>query len=245
MESGRVSPRTRAVEQLENFIAANHLAAHTRIPSERDLCEMWGLNRTTLRFALDALVARGRLYRKKGFGTYVADAKQVCSLTGVNSLSAEMRQNGIDLTSRILSIRLLEAPKQIAKKLCVPLGHKVYELVRLRSVNSVPGLLETVWLDAQLCPDFDQYYQEGASVFSIFRNIYRLNPVRTEDEISVAYLDQAQAELFGMAQGSPAFLVSGVTRLEEGTPLEFYKTLFRADRFQFVSVITRKEEDRP
>ena len=80
MESSKISPRTEALERLENFIAVNHLAAHTRIPSERDLCEMWALNRTTLRFAVDALVAQGKLYRKKGFGTYVSEPKQVRNL---------------------------------------------------------------------------------------------------------------------------------------------------------------------
>lgn len=242
MESSKISPRTEAVERLENFIAVNHLAAHTRIPSERDLCEMWALNRTTLRFAVDALVAQGKLYRKKGFGTYVSEPKQVRNLMGVNSMSSEMRQNGIDLSTRILTMRTMEATKQVSKKLHVPLGHKVYEFVRMRSVNSVPCILETIWLDGELCADFDHYYQDKASVFSIFKNIYKLNPVRGEEKISVTYLSPEEAELFDLPEGSPVFFVSGVTQLEDGTPLESYKALFRADRFKFVSAITPKEE---
>lgn len=41
-----------AVEKLENFITVNRLDANTRIPSEKVLCEMWGINRATLRIAI-------------------------------------------------------------------------------------------------------------------------------------------------------------------------------------------------
>ena len=37
----RIPPGTEAVEKLEDFIVVNRLAPNTRIPSERDLCEMW------------------------------------------------------------------------------------------------------------------------------------------------------------------------------------------------------------
>lgn len=38
----RIPPGVEAVEKLEDFIVVNRLAPNTRIPSERDLCEMWG-----------------------------------------------------------------------------------------------------------------------------------------------------------------------------------------------------------
>lgn len=65
----RIPPGTEAVEKLEDFIVVNRLAPNTRIPSERDLCEMWGVSRTTLRQAVDTLVGRGVLYRVNGAGS--------------------------------------------------------------------------------------------------------------------------------------------------------------------------------
>ena len=56
------------MEKLEDFIVVNRLAPNTRIPSERDLCEMWGVSRTTLRQAVDTLVGRGVLYIVNGAG---------------------------------------------------------------------------------------------------------------------------------------------------------------------------------
>ena len=72
----RMPPRTEAIEKIEDFIVVNRLTANTRIPSERDLCEMWGVSRSTLRQAVDTLVSWGVLYRVRGSGVYVAVPKK-------------------------------------------------------------------------------------------------------------------------------------------------------------------------
>ena len=51
----RVAPGVEAIEKLEDFIVVNRLAPNTRIPSERDLCEMWGISRSTLRQAVASM----------------------------------------------------------------------------------------------------------------------------------------------------------------------------------------------
>ena len=74
----------KAIEKLENFISVNRLTANTRIPSERDLCEMWGVSRSTLRNAVDTLVEYGLLYRVLGSGVYVAEPKLVRNLVALH-----------------------------------------------------------------------------------------------------------------------------------------------------------------
>lgn len=239
MES-RIPPRTEAVEKLEHFIVANHLPPNSRIPSERDLSDMWGINRTTLRFAVDLLVERGRLYRKKGSGTYIAESKLVRNLLGVNSLSTEIRQLGLPFTTRILSLRVIECTKQVSKKLHIPLGQNVYECIRVRSVEGVPSIIETMYLDHDQCPGLEHHYHDKSSIYSIFENIYNKTPVSGEEKISVTYASEEEAALLELEEGAPVFFATGVTNAEDGVPLEYYKQLFRADRFKFVSMIKRR-----
>ncbi len=242
MEVSCISPRTEAAEKLENFILVNRLSANCRIPSERSLCEMWGINRATLRFAVDMLVQQGCLYRKKGEGTYVAEPKHIRNLRGVNALAAEIRQQGIPLTTKILSIRTIIANKQISKNLHVPLGQKVYECIRVRSVGAVPSILETTYIDCAQCPNFEQYYNDKASMYSIFINIYKKNIVNGEEKISVTYTSDEEAILLEVPKGTPIFFTTGVTIMDDGEPLEYYKALFRADRFKFISTISKQNQ---
>lgn len=234
-----VSPRTEAMEKLENFIVVNRLGPHTRIPSERDLCEMWGINRTTLRFAVDTLVEYGRLYRVRGSGVYVAEDKKVRNIVGVNSLSVDMQQHGTPLTTKILSLRTVEATKQISRKLKITLGKKVYECMRLRHINGLPCIIETLYLDCELFPDFEQYYNDRASMGHLYKNVYHHIQSAGEEHISVTYLTEEEARLMNTKEGAAAFFTSGTTKTDDGTVLEFYQAIFRADVFKMVSVINK------
>ena len=236
----RIPPRTEAVEKLENYITSNHLPPNTKIPSERDLCEMWGINRTTLRFAVDMLVESGQLYRKKGSGTYIAESKLVRNLLGVNSLSTEVRQLGLPFSTHILSLRVIECTKQVSKKLHIPLGQNVYECIRVRSIEGVPCIMETMYLDQNQCLDLEKYYHDKSSIYSIFENIYKKTLVAGEEKISVTYVSEEEAALLDLEEGEPVFFATGVTTMTDGVPLEYYKQLFRADRFKFVSMIKRR-----
>ncbi len=230
----RIAPKDDALEKLENYILTNHLPANSKIPSERYLCELWGMNRTTLRQAIKILVGCGRLYSKKGKGTLIAEPKITRDIRGVNALSTYLR-NEFSFTTKILSFRTIESNKQISKNLHVPLGHKAYEIIRLRNISGQPCVLETMYLNGSLCPDFDKYYNETNSMYSIFKNIYHKELARGEESISITYASEEEAELLDIETGSPVFFTKGNTQMEDGTPFEYYKALFRADRFRFVS----------
>ena len=237
----KIPPGTEAVEKLEDFITVNRLTANTRIPSERDLCEMWGVSRSTLRQAVDTLVGQGILYRVSGSGVYVAVGKKNRNMVGVDSMVGELRQQGIALSKKIIGRRELEATKQISRKLKIPLGRKVYEYIRLRRVDYVPCILETTYIDSQRYPEFDKYYGEKADMGYVFKNVFHKKQTSGEEKISVTYASEHEAELLEIKPGVPLFFASGVVEDEDGIPMTYYKQLFRADQFKFVSVINNEE----
>lgn len=234
----RISPGVEAIEKLEDFIVVNRLAPNTRIPSERDLCEMWGISRSTLRQAVDALVDRGTLYRVHGTGVYVAMSKKNRNMVGVDAMIGEMRQQGYALSKRIISRRTLEATKQISRKLRCPLGSKVYEYIRVRKVDYMPCILETTYIECRAYPDFDGYYSDKTSMDYIFKNVYGKKETAGEEHISVTYATEFEEQWLECQQGSPLFFASGVVTDQFGEPMQYYKQIFRADQFKFVSTIS-------
>lgn len=232
-----IPPGTEAVEKLEDFIVVNRLTANTRIPSERDLCEMWKVSRSTLRQAVDTLVGWGVLYRVKGSGVFVSVPKISRNMVGVDSMTGELRQQGMFLSKKIVSAHVIEATKQISKKLKIPLGHKVYEYILIRNVDYVPSLLETTYLDCQKYPDFDQHYTENTSMNYIFKNVYHKNQSSGEEHISVTYASEDEAQIMETAPDTPLFFTSGVVMDENDVPIIYYKQLIRSDKFKFVSEI--------
>ena len=98
MESRRRS-RDEAMEKVESYIIKNKLEPHAKLPSEREMCNMWGFNRTTLRFAIKRLVIEGKIYQIKGSGTYVAEPKVIRNLQDLKSLSEFVKDKELKLAS--------------------------------------------------------------------------------------------------------------------------------------------------
>lgn len=235
----RVPPGVETIEKLQNFIEVNRLAANTRIPSERDLCEMWGVSRSTFRQAVDTLVECGELYRVKGSGVYVAAPKLVRNMSGVDSMIDEMIQQGVPMSKKIISVRVLESSKQISKRLKVPLGCKVYEYIRLRELEHVPSLMETSYLVCNQFPGFEDYYTEKTPMGYLFKNFYHRKQTWGEEHISITYASEDEARLLDVEPNAPLFFTSGVINDENDKPMMYYKQLLRSDRFRFVSMIEK------
>jgi len=60
-------------ECIKEKIRSGEFKPGDRIPTEQELCEMFGISRTPVRQALTELVYEGILYRKPGRGTFVSD----------------------------------------------------------------------------------------------------------------------------------------------------------------------------
>ena len=70
MGSGPLYVRLRRL--LEDAISGGVLGEGAALPTERDIAELTGLSRVTVRRAVDDLVKQGRLIRRHGSGTFVA-----------------------------------------------------------------------------------------------------------------------------------------------------------------------------
>ena len=142
-----ISPRDEALERIKCYIAQNRLAPRTRLPGERELCALWGVNRATLRSAIQRLIKEGRLYSIKGSGTYVAPPKLERSLQDAKSTSESVRSAGFVLQNKVLDVRVLECSRSVSQKLQIPLGRKVFYLSRLRIIDGTPYMLEGCYVN--------------------------------------------------------------------------------------------------
>lgn len=237
-EKGRNRSRDEAIEKIEYYIIKNDLQPHAKIPSERDLCEMWGFNRTTLRSAIQRLVVEGKLYQKKGSGTYVASPKLVRNLQDLKSLSAEVRDCGQSLTSKILSADVIESNKQTTKKLHLPLGHKVFALTRVRYIDNEPVTVETSFLDYKRFPKLTSYDFSVESLYSVIEEEYGVQPIKGAETVGITYATDYEAELLGINAGDALFYFTGVVYDEKEDPVEYFKSIVRADKMRFSSILT-------
>ncbi len=65
------------VKTIEENILNKRLLPGQKLPTEKELCEMFGVSRTALREALQMLSARGLIKIRKGSGIYVNDLSEI------------------------------------------------------------------------------------------------------------------------------------------------------------------------
>ena len=236
-EKCRNRPRDEATEKIEAYIIKNKLEPHAKIPSERDMCEMWDFNRTTLRSAIKRLIVEGKLYQKMGSGTYVAEPKLTRNLQDLKALSVLVKENGHTLTSKVLSVDIIESNKQTTQKLHLPLGHKVYALTRLRLIDGEPVTIENSFLDYNRFPSFSEHDFSQESLYSVIENDYGIQIARGEERLGIAYTTIDEAKHLGIKEDEVVFYLSGVVYDSQGEPVEYFKSIVRPDKMRFASVL--------
>lgn len=240
----RQSERERACELVEGFILSHHLAPGDRLPSERDLCHEWGLNRTTLRSALSYLSSLGVVEGRLGSGTYVAQSKLRRNLQDTLGFTQAAELNGLTVRARVLSAEQREADKSITHRLHIRLGSPVYVLRRLRLLDDVPTAIETVLANADLMPGLIDHDFSTESLYEVMKSVYGYVPSKGEERLSVTQVDEDEALALNVAVGTPAFFQSGVVCDKEGMPLEYFKGVILSERVQYCCELVAERSNR-
>lgn len=132
-------PREQALEQIMAYILENKLSADDKLPPEREMCQMWGVNRCTLRSAIAALTEQGIVYAVQGSGTRIVHRfrRILQDLQGFSEYAADC---GLRQETRLLSMSQVECDKQLSRRLHLVLGENAYRISRLRILNGQPPL---------------------------------------------------------------------------------------------------------
>ncbi|HEY5854300.1 MAG TPA: GntR family transcriptional regulator [Aldersonia sp.] len=203
------------------------------LPPERILAQKLGTSRTTLRKALAELEAEGKLRRTQGSGTFVAPPKLV-QVRQLTSLTDDIGEAGRSLDSRVLELDRVAAHAEVAERLEIAAGERVYRLARLRLVDGDPLAYEIAWLPGEL-PDFARRLARHGSLYTSLREEYGRELDEVEDSVETALASPAEAELLGIGSGQPVLLIHRLGRDAHDRPIEWTRSVYRGDRFRFVA----------
>jgi GntR family transcriptional regulator len=209
-----------------------------RLPPERDLADQLGVARETLRAAMHALQEEGLLQRRQGSGTFVVAQAWVKPFQ-LRSFSEDMRERGLQPSSRLLSAREVPADAKLAHKLRLSPGAPLHEVRRLRLADRMPMALETAYLPAQRLPGFDPQALVDQSLYDLLARDYGIHMRAAAQQIQATVVTQEEAQLLDVAPFSPALLVERAVQSAMGEPIEYGKSLYRADRYRLEVEVLR------
>ncbi len=221
-------------ENLVELITLELLKPGDMLPSERELCRLYGVSRLTVRQAIEPLVMRGLLKRQHGVGTFVAEQPRTGSFAPtVMGFSQRMREAGAKPSSRLLEKAIVTAPPLVYHRLDLRADAQVVRLRRVRLVDDEPLMVETSYLPLARFPGLLEQDLGSQSLYRVLETAYNTAIAEADQTLEPTVLNEHEAELLGVAAGMPAMLVQIIAYTGDHQPVEFSKSVVRGDRCRF------------
>jgi len=205
------------------------------LPSETELCETFGISRTTVRQAIGELEAEGLVIRRRGKGTYISEPKLRRKMEDIYSFTNEMRTLGLRPYSKI--VEFLEITPQLDLVENLELKNKdsrVYKIVRLRMANDEPLLIETTYVPVYVYPGLTEDMLKNESLYSLLKEKAGVIPFEAEESYESIILDREVSYMLHCPKSSSGFFIERKARTQTGEVYEFTQSILRGDRTKFV-----------
>ena len=203
-----------------------------RIPTERELCDIYKVSQITVRQAIQMLVNEGLLVRRPRTGTRVAHRKFSQDLIRLTSFSEDMRSRGLRPGGMVIRACEETAGLRVAEKLKLPDKTAVTRLERLRLAEDEPMAIETCHIPVALCPGLAERNLEGVSLYDLLRLEYRVDVQWAQQSFEASSATSGEARLLGIKRGAPVLRTERLTFDATGRPVEYAISVYRGDRYK-------------
>jgi GntR family transcriptional regulator len=208
------------------------------MPGELELAAQLGVSRHTVRHALGVLSSEGLLRRERGRGggTRVASPPSPRvferGLDRFYAFAWEVRARGEKQRSFVLERETLPAGANLAAHLELSVGADLERIIRLRTADGEPLVLETAYLPHALGAPLSNDVLEHDSIYDALEELGGFRITHAHETIRPVVLGRAVARLLGTRMGSAAFSVERTTWSDRG-PIEWQESVIRGDRYLY------------
>ena len=229
----RLARYLRLADDLRSRISTGEWAPGERLPSESDLAAAHNVALGTVRQAVGQLVQGGLLERVQGRGTFVRRPS-------FNSgLARFFRMVGADggavvPEGRVQSCTRRALPAKPADALGHLRGDGAIRIDRQRLIGERIVLIEEIWLDAErFAPLLDLAAERFENLlYPLYERVCGQTIARASETLLVERADRT-AEPLGLFGGEPTVVIERVARGFDGAPLEWRRSIGRADEFRY------------
>lgn len=216
-------------ERIKQGIKDRTYPVGSRIPTETELCEEYGISRITVRKALAELEKEGYLERRQGKGTFVTTPPVYHKdVQAVSSFHEACSHLGRKASTRVIRARTVAADDADSDELQIAKNGRVVEICRVRLADDVPVMLEinrfsmgfSYLLDSDLT----------GSLYNLLRE-YGLEASQATHDISLCQADEYQARLLGISPGTVLINLHEVIYDQKGRPLHTSRQYIRGELF--------------
>lgn len=223
----------RLIQQLQELVAVLSKKSEDCFPSERELCERYGVSRITVRRALAVLEEQGLIYRIRGKGAFITKEKFSQPLGRLTSFTEDLASRNMHGGSKIIALETVSAGAHIAEKLNIAENEPVLLLKRIRLADGLPMAIETCYLTEAVGSVIKPFLADNVSLYRLLREQCDITIVAAEQSIEVGLLQPWEQTLLG--EGAPAYVLCMTRQTFDANQnaIEYVESKYRGDRYAY------------
>jgi len=174
------------------------------LPTENDICDAFGLSRTTVRQAINDLAKEGWLYRVKSKGTFVSRPKiNQDFINKVESFDDQITRLGMIPSTELISVSVETPTKDVAEVLNITGKTPVIRILRKRYADKDPIVLVESFLPYDKCRFVMDHDLNSERLYTILSASPKTEVRYVERRIEAISATEEIAKLLEMKKGSP------------------------------------------
>ena len=213
-------------------IRSGEYPENSPLPAERFLCDKYHVSRSTLRTALNLLSKKNIVYTLPGAGTFVQPKYYTQSLNGFYSFGETLKEENTSIKNDILDYNLISLDQTLAQKINYSEGSIFHKIVRLRSVNDAPVMVEASYLPQSRFLNIDLNAFVNDSMYEFLRTSYHLSPDKATETFKSIIPLQHEKDLLQIYGNIPCMLLERYT-YERCNLVEYTRSVIRGDKYVF------------
>ena len=208
---------------------------------EKEMCTQYGVSRITIKRAVDELVKEGLVVKRRGSGTFVKsledeDVKELSMANQFSGFAATFK--GRNVGTKVLRVDIIHPEEDVAAKLQMSVDDFIYDIVRVRSLDGQPVVIEYTQMPIQLIPGIKRQVLEK-SIYGYIEEELKLKIQSAHRTVRAVMPTEEEKKELDIKGVLPLLEVTQVAFLDDGRPFEFSIAHHRADRNAFRSVSIR------
>jgi DNA-binding GntR family transcriptional regulator len=217
-------------QQLEDAIRDGRLRPGDRIDTETDLAERLGLGRPTVRQAVQELVSKGLVVRRRGVGTQVV-AAQFSRPLELTSLFDDLAAADHRPSTQVLGLQDIAAEAHVATALSITRGSTVTHVERLRLQQGEPLAIMRNWIPAGVV-ELDAGTLSSTGLYELLRRA-GVHLRIADQRIGARAATRPESLLLGVKTGAPLLTMARTAFDDGGRAVEYAEHCYRADAYSF------------
>ena len=219
---------------LEREVAGGGLAPGAQLPTEAVLSRRFGVNRHTVRRALEQLSRAGLIRVEQGRGSFVAEDVIDYAVAPRTRFSEWIRRQNKEPSGRVLQLCEMVADEALAQGLHIRVGGKVVLMQRLGLADGRPVSLTRHFFPAARLRGVLEALRHSDGVTTALARVGVADYLRQSTRVSARLPGAEEAELLRMARVRPMLVCENTNVDSQGTVVEFAIGCYPTPRVQIV-----------